>query len=109
MIQIVDKLARLSEEFELILKFIDKFKNLADLTFEIPKEEYIRCQNVVYQSLKDTQLKVGFVFSDQHYPGDSCYLGGNTNITRICLLTSRFSGCFRLLPHLLQRFNKPIN
>lgn len=77
----LDKIARISEEFKMILKIIGKYQDLVDPSLEIPKKEYIRRQNAVYQSLKDAQFEVGFVFSDEHYCGDIPYLGGNPNVS----------------------------
>lgn len=77
----LDKIARISEEFKMILKIIRKYQDLVDPSLEIPKKEYMRRQNAVYQSLKDAQFEVGFVFSDEHYCGDIPYLGGNPNVS----------------------------
>ncbi len=77
----VEKIKRLSEEFQKILKIIDKYKDLVDPSLKVPKEAYLSRQNAVYQSLIDAQFEVGFVFSDEHYCGDVVYLGGNSNIT----------------------------
>ncbi|MHA1426889.1 MAG: M24 family metallopeptidase [Candidatus Helarchaeota archaeon] len=77
----MDKIARLSKEFEMIIKIIKKYQNLIDPFLEIPLSEYLRRQQTVYQSLKTRQFDVGFVFSDEHYCGDVPYLGGNTNLS----------------------------
>ncbi len=77
----LDKIARLSEEFEKVLKIIKYYQALVDPSLEIPTEEYIRRQKAVYQALREASFEIGFVFSDEHYCGDVPYLGGNTNIS----------------------------
>jgi hypothetical protein len=76
-----DKITRLSNEFPMILKIIEKYQSQVDPTLQIPLEEYQRRQKAVLQSPKANDLELGFVFSDEQYCGDVPYLGGNPNIT----------------------------
>ena len=76
-----DKITRLSNEFPMILKIIEKYQPQVDSSLQIPLEEYQRRQKAVLQSLKANDLELGFVFSDEQYCGDVPYLGGNPNIT----------------------------
>lgn len=76
-----EKLKRLSNEFEMILKIIEKYQALVNPFFEIPTQDYIRRQQAVYNALRKNGLEVALVFSDEHYAGDCPYLGGNTNIS----------------------------
>lgn len=77
----LDKITRLSEEIKMILKIIDKYKDLVDLSLEIPTSDFLRRQKAVFNALQKEGLEIGFVFSDEHYIGDTCYLGGNINIS----------------------------
>jgi len=77
----LNKIDRLSQEFKMIIKIIEKYKNLINPFLQIPLSEYQRRQKTVYQALKAYNLDLGFVFSDEHYCGDVPYLGGNPNIT----------------------------
>jgi len=77
----LDKIDRLSTEFPMLLRILDKYKNLVDPTLQIPLAEYQRRQKLVLQSLITNKFDLGFVFSDEHYCGDVPYLGGNPNLT----------------------------
>lgn len=52
-----------------------------DKELRVPLEEFKRRSNAVYQGLKLSGFELGIVYSDENYPGDVSYLGGNTNIT----------------------------
>ncbi|MHA1264788.1 MAG: M24 family metallopeptidase [Candidatus Helarchaeota archaeon] len=77
----VEKITRLSREFDMVLKIIQKYHPLIDPFLSIPDEEYKRRQKRVYQALQAEGFEVGIVFSDEHYAGDVPYLGGNVNIS----------------------------
>jgi hypothetical protein len=47
----------------------------------VPRQEFTRRQDAIWQALEQAGLDAGFVFSDEHYDGDVPYLGGNTNLT----------------------------
>jgi hypothetical protein len=47
----------------------------------VPRQEFTRRQQALWQALEQAGLDAGFVFSDEHYDGDVPYLGGNTNLT----------------------------
>ncbi len=72
-----EKTTRISKEFQMILKIIENYKDLVDLTLQIPTEDYERRQKAVYEHLIRDGSEIGFIFSDEHYCGDSFYLGGN--------------------------------
>lgn len=76
-----NKITRLREEFELVIKVINQYKDKIDPHLEVPLEEYKRRQTEVYNALKERGFSVGIVFSDEHYCGDVPYLGGNTNVS----------------------------
>jgi len=78
---VVEKITRLSREFDMVLKIIQKYHPLIDPFLSIPDEEYKRRQKRVYQALQAEGFEVGIVFSDEHYAGDVPYLGGNVNIS----------------------------
>ena len=72
----IEKISRISEEFPMILKILKKYKDLIDLSIQIPTQEYLKRQKSVYHSLQQEGFEIGFVFSDEHYSGDIPYLGG---------------------------------
>jgi hypothetical protein len=85
-----DKISRISQEFKMILKIINKYNALINPFLEIPTEEYLRRQKTVFQSLKENSLEIGFVFSDEHYCGDIAYLGGTvTSIEQVAGVIGR--------------------
>ena len=47
----------------------------------VPQSEFARRHQAVTQMLARHDIKVGLVYSDEHFCGDVPYLGGNTNIT----------------------------
>lgn len=46
----------------------------------IPREEFVERRKKVWEAVKNkSDIDVAFAFSDEHYPGDVAYLGGNIN------------------------------
>ena len=69
---------RLKSEFDKITKVLEAAEPI-DKHFAIETSEFVGRRKKVYAALEAAGLKVGFVFSDEHYNGDVPYLGGNTN------------------------------
>lgn len=76
----VSRIAELREDFKRVLRVLEQCE-VVDKQLQVPAEEFINRQKKTWEALKDTDLDVGLVFSDEHYDGDVPYLGGNTNIS----------------------------
>jgi len=74
------RMNQLKEEFNKIMRVLETTEPV-DKNFYIPSQEFLERQQRVYRGIKEKNIDVGIVFSDQHYNGDVPYLGGNTNIT----------------------------
>ena len=75
----VDK-QRISNDFAKVLRILDEVPSIRK-DLRISKEEFHQRAENVYASMKEQNLEVGLVFSDEHYCGDVPYLCGNCNIT----------------------------
>ena len=62
-----------------IAKILKSAPNI-DKFMEISPQEFARRQKAVMNELKKAGLKIGIVFSDEHFHGDVPYLGGNVNV-----------------------------
>ncbi|MBI4530496.1 MAG: M24 family metallopeptidase [Candidatus Latescibacteria bacterium] len=73
------RLTQLRDEFTRVEKILTNTPAV-DKFFSIPTEEFVERQRKTYEAMYSHGLRVGLVFSDEHYDGDVPYLGGNTNI-----------------------------
>ena len=76
----IKRLNELREEYKKVEKVLQSCE-IIDKTLGISKDEFLQRQKITYENLKNNNIDVGIVFSDQHYNGDVPYLGGNTNIS----------------------------
>jgi Xaa-Pro aminopeptidase len=70
----------LSQDFQKVLGVLAECHGI-EKSLAVPNEEFSRRQLATMRALEQSDLDIGFVFSDEHYDGDVPYLGGNTNIT----------------------------
>lgn len=75
-----ERLTHIRDEFEKVARVLETAP-VVDKTFAIARAEFEERQRRTAAALKDMDVSVGVVFSDEHYSGDVPYLGGNTNIT----------------------------
>lgn len=71
---------RLRADFRKVLGVLERAAAV-DKTLGVEKAEFLDRARRTAAALREKDLEVGLVFSDQHYCGDVPYLGGNTNIT----------------------------
>jgi len=75
-----NRLNELRGEFQKIEKVLQNYETV-NKKFHIQKDEFLYRQKKTYEKLKENNIDVGIVFSDEHYNGDVPYLGGNTNVS----------------------------